>query len=56
LGLIETGKDPLSGQIGCYLTNKGKQIFSTNLIDRQKEFAKVILSHSAFKQVLETLS
>jgi hypothetical protein len=53
LGLIETGKDPLSGQIGCYLTNKGKQIFSTNLIDRQKEFAKVILSHSAFKQALK---
>lgn len=53
LGLIETGKDPLNGQIGCYLTNKGKQIFSTNLIDRQKEFVKIIISHSAFKQTLK---
>lgn len=53
LGLLETGRDPLSGQIGCYLTNKGKQIFSTNLIDRQKEFVKIIISHSAFKQTLK---
>lgn len=53
LGLLETGRDPLSGQIGCYLTNKGKQIFSTNLIDRQKEFVKIIISHSSFKQTLK---
>ena len=53
LGLLETGRDPLSGQIGCYLTNKGKQVFNTNLIDRQKEFVKVIISHSAFKQTLK---
>jgi hypothetical protein len=53
LGLLDTGKDPLSGQIGCYLTNKGKQIFNTNLIDRQKEFVKIIISHSAFKQTLK---
>lgn len=53
LGLLDTGKDPLSGQIGCYLTNKGKQIFNTNLIDRQKEFVKIVISHSAFKQTLK---
>jgi hypothetical protein len=53
LGVLETGKDSLSGQIGCYLTNKGKQIFNTNLIDRQKEFVKIIISHSAFKQTLK---
>jgi hypothetical protein len=53
LGLLDTGKDPLSGQIGCYLTNKGKQVFNTNLIDRQKEFVKIIISHSAFKQTLK---
>lgn len=53
LGLLDTGKDSLSGQIGCYLTNKGKQIFNTNLIDRQKEFVKIIISHSAFKQTLK---
>src|SRR5690606_37028402 len=45
LGLIQTGRDPLSGHIGCYLTKKGKQVFNTNLIDRQKEFAKIIISH-----------
>lgn len=53
LGLLETGKDSLSGQIGCYLTPKGKQVFSINLIDRQKEFMKIIVSHSAFKQTLK---
>lgn len=53
LGLLETGRDSLSGQIGCYLTKKGKQIFSINLIDRQKEFVKIIISHSVFKQVLK---
>lgn len=53
LGLIETGRDPLSGQIGCFLTTKGKQVFNINLIDRQKEFVKIILSHSAFKQTLK---
>lgn len=54
LGLLEIGKDPFSGQIGCYLTKKGEQIFSTNLIDRQKEFVRIIISHSAFKQTLKT--
>ena len=53
LGLLETGKDSLTGQIGCYLTRKGKQVFSLNLIDRQKEFMKIIVSHSAFKQTLK---
>ena len=53
LGLLETGKDNLTGQIGCYLTPKGKQVFSINLIDRQKEFMKIIVSHSAFKQTLK---
>jgi hypothetical protein len=53
LGLLETGKDVVSGQIGCYLTAKGKQVFNTNLIERQKEFVKLIVSHSAFKQTLK---
>lgn len=53
LGLIEIGKDPVSGQIGCYLTNLGKQVFNLNLFDRQKEFVKLIVSHSAFKQTLK---
>lgn len=53
LGLVETGKDIVSGQIGCYLTDKGKKVFNTNLIDRQKEFVRLIVSHSAFKQTLK---
>ena len=53
LGLLDTGKDSLSGQIGCYLTPKGKQVFNINLVDRQKEFMKIIVSHSAFKQTLK---
>ena len=52
LGLIDTRRDSLTGQIGCFLTNKGKQVFSLNLHDRQKEFIKLIVSHSAFKQAL----
>jgi hypothetical protein len=54
LGLIEIGKDPVSGHIGCYLTNLGKQVFNLNLFDRQKEFVKLIISHSAFKQTLKS--
>lgn len=54
LGLIEIGKDSVSGQIGCYLTNLGKQVFNLNLFDRQKEFVKLIVSHSAFKQTLKS--
>ena len=53
LGIVEIGKDPENGQIGCFLTNKGKQIFSLNLIDRQVEFVKSIISHSSFKQTLK---
>jgi len=54
LGLIEIGRDPLTGQTGCFLTNKGKQVFNFNLIDRQKEFVKLIVSHSTFKLILKT--
>lgn len=53
LGLIDTGRDSLTGQTGCFLTRKGKQIFNLNLIDRQKEFVKLIVSHSAFKHSLK---
>ena len=53
LGLIATGRDRLTGQTGCFLTTKGKQVFSVNLIDRQKEFVKLIVSRSAFKQTLK---
>lgn len=53
LGLLETRKDMLSGQTGCALTQKGKQIFNTNLIERQKEFVKLIISHKVFKETLK---
>lgn len=53
LGLIDTGRDPLTGQIGCFLTTKGKQVFNLNLIDRQKEFVRLIVSHKAFKETLK---
>lgn len=53
LGLIDTGRDPSTGQTGCFLTSKGNQVFSLNLIDRQKEFIKLIVSHFAFKHSLK---
>lgn len=54
LGLIEVGKDHITGQVGCYLTRSGIQVFSMNLFDRQKEFVKLIVSHSAFKDTLKS--
>jgi len=53
LDLIDVGRDPFSGQTGCFLTKNAKRIFSLNIIDRQKEFVKSILSHAAFKQTLK---
>ncbi|THD30336.1 hypothetical protein [uncultured Flavobacterium sp.] len=53
LGLIDTGRDPFTGQTGCFLTKKGKQVFNLNLIDRQKEFVRLIVSHKAFKETLK---
>lgn len=53
LGLINTKRDTVTGQMGCFLTVKGKQVFNLNLIDRQKEFVKLIISHSAFKESLK---
>lgn len=53
LGLLLVGRESNNNQIGCYLTSKGKRIFSINIIDRQKEFVKEIISHIAFKKTLE---
>lgn len=53
LGLIDTGRDPLTGNRGCFLTTKGKQVFNLNLIDRQKEFVRLIVAHRAFKETLK---
>ena len=35
------------------MTTKGKQVFNLNLVDRQKEFVKLIISYSAFKNTLK---
>lgn len=53
LGLIEIGRDSVTLQSGCFLTLKGKQLFKLNLVERQKEFVKLIISHSAFKNTLK---
>ncbi len=52
LGLISIERDSLTGQTGCLLTKKGKQVFNLTLYDRQREFVKLILSHKAFKETL----
>jgi hypothetical protein len=52
LGFVSTGRDAISGQVGCFLTESGKQIFQANLIERQEFFVNAIISHSVFKQVL----
>ncbi|KAA6308228.1 hypothetical protein EZS27_040093, partial [termite gut metagenome] len=51
LGLIENKTE--NGQIGCMLTKIGLRIFSLSIIDRQFEFVKLILSHTAFKKTLQ---
>lgn len=53
LGIIDIGRDELTRQTGCFLTTKGKQVFNLNIIDRQKEFVKLIVSHKAFKETLK---
>lgn len=52
LGLIEIGTDSLTNQKGCFLTSNGKRIFNLNLMDRQKAFVELIVSHSVFKHSL----
>lgn len=51
LGLIDTKKD--YEQIVCFLTIKGKRIFTLSIVERQLEFVKIILSYSAFKKTLK---
>lgn len=53
LGLIDIEKDFANGELGCVLTNRGHKLFYRNIIDRQKEFVKLIVAHSAFKQTLQ---
>ncbi|MPM06370.1 hypothetical protein SDC9_52669 [bioreactor metagenome] len=52
LGLIDTDHDDNKQPI-CFLTEKGKRLFSLNLSDRQKALAKIIISFAAFKKSLK---
>ena len=52
LGLLDVGKE--NGQIGCFLTKRGRQIFNLSIVERQIEFVKLILSHSVFNITLNT--
>ncbi|GGB77721.1 hypothetical protein GCM10007424_17240 [Flavobacterium suaedae] len=54
LGIIKIKKDTETGKIGCFLTNKGYQLFEISLGDRQKEFLRLIVSHEPFKKTLIT--
>jgi uncharacterized protein DUF6997/uncharacterized protein DUF6996 len=51
LGLINDRTE--NEQIVCFLTEKGEQVFNLSIIDRQREFVKLILSHLAFKKTLD---
>jgi len=53
LGLVKTGHDPSTKQTGYLLTKKGERIFELSLSERQKEFVKLIVSHSVFKKVVK---
>ena len=52
LGLAQTCRDRINSQNVCFLSVKGKLVFNMSLIERQKEFVKLIISHAAFKQTL----
>ncbi|MDR2382645.1 MAG: transcriptional regulator [Prevotellaceae bacterium] len=51
LGLIDSIQK--NGQAICFLTEKGKRIFTLSFYDRQIEFIKIILSHLVFKKTLK---
>jgi len=53
LGLVKTGHEPSTKQTGYRLTRKGQHIFGLSLPERQKEFVKLIVSHSVFKKVVK---
>lgn len=54
LGLVEKRRDLETGLIGGFLTEKGQRVFQLGLIERQKEFIKLILEHRAFQLTLES--
>lgn len=52
LGLIDSERDENIGQVNCYLTKLGEKTLSYSLFERKKQFVKLIISYSVFKQVL----
>lgn len=53
LGLVNKVKDLTSKQTCFELSSQGRKIMEVPLIDRQKEFVKLIVSHTPFKQTLK---
>ena len=51
LGLVEVVR--VNQQIGCTLTRNGSRIFYLPIIERQLEFVKLILEHTAFHNTLK---
>lgn len=51
LNLVDNIRE--NGQSVCVLTEYGKQVFNLSIIDRQREFVKLIASHSAFNQTIK---
>lgn len=52
LGLVDKIQDTTTKQTCFILSKLGQKIMNTSLIDRQREFIKLILLHKAFKDVL----
>lgn len=53
LGLVDKVKDSTNNQTLFVLSKLGYKIMNVSLIDRQKEFVKLIVSFKAFKQTLK---
>ena len=51
LGLVDKRRE--NGQIVYFLTPRGNNLFKLSIVERQLEFAKLILSHLVFKRTLE---
>jgi hypothetical protein len=53
LGLVDKMTDSATKQIYFILSREGDRVMNMNLIDRQKEFIKRIVSHPVFKETLK---
>lgn len=53
LGLVDKVQDPIFKQTSFVLSKLGQKIMNVSLIDRQKEFIKLILSHQVFREVFK---